>query len=81
MLSRKPEKGDRVAWRDAKGRLYNHAKVLRIEDNLCWIKPDDGSESAPFIWHFPRDQMMNQLAELIAEPAYNKASESAHVEG
>ena len=80
MLTEKPRKGQRIAWRNNQGQLYAHATVLRIEDNLCWIKPDDG-ESAPFIWWFPRDGMFNQLAEIIEEPAYNKELELIHAKG
>jgi hypothetical protein len=79
-LSRQPRKGERVAWRDRKGNLYSHATVLRIEGNLCWIKPDDGSDSAPFIWRFPRDGTLNNQAEIIGcevTPTAPKESEIA----
>lgn len=82
MLTEKPRKGQRVAWRkEPGGPLTYHATVLRIEGNLCWIKPDDGSDSAPFIWFFPRDNAFNCLAEIIDEPAYNKDREEAHAQG
>ena len=80
MLTEKPRKGQRVAWW-MNGTLRHHATVLRIEGNLCWIKPDDGSDSAPFIWWFPRDNAFNCLAEIIEEPAYNKEREEAHAQG
>jgi hypothetical protein len=64
VLTRKPIKGDRVAWR-LNGKMRDHATVLRTEGTLCWIKPDDGSDSAPFIWWFPRDNAFNCLAEII----------------
>ena len=58
MLTSKPRKGDRVAWRLNPGEpLRGHATVLRIEGNLCWVKPDDG-EPGPFIWFFPRENML-----------------------
>lgn len=77
VLTEKPRKGQRVAWRNSEGQLYAYATVLRIEDTLCWIKPDDGSEAVPFIWFFTRDNAFNQLAEIVEEPAYNK--EVVHV--
>lgn len=64
-LTRQPRKGERVAWRNG-AKLYSHATVLRIEGNLCWIKPDDGGESAPFLWRF-HDGSLNKLAEIVAE--------------
>lgn len=64
MLTEQPRKGQRVAWR-MDGTLQHHATVLRVEGNLCWIKPDDGGDSAPFIWWFPRDQAFNKLAEIL----------------
>ena len=73
MLTRQPRKGDRVAWRDGKGKLYSLCTVLRIEGNLCWIKPDDGSDSAPFIWRFPRDGTLNNQAEIIGCEATHTA--------
>ena len=66
MLTEQPRKGQRIAWRMG-GDLRHHATVLRIEGNLCWIKPDDGSDSAPFIWRFPRDgDALNKLAEVVS---------------
>lgn len=79
MLTEQPQKGQRVAWR-RNGKLTHHATVLRIEGNLCWIKPDDGSESAPFLWRFS-DGTLNQLAEVIEVPAYNKEAEETHAQG
>lgn len=61
-LHERPMVGELVAWRYADGTLYGHATVLRIEGNLCWIKPDDG-EAAPFIWRFK--DCLNTLAELV----------------
>lgn len=79
MLTEQPKKGQRVAWRNNPGeKLKHHATVLRVEGWLCWIQPDDGSDAAPFIWWFERDQCFNKLAEIITEPAFNKKREKAH---
>jgi hypothetical protein len=64
MLTEQPRKGQRVAWR-RDGKLYAHATVLRCEGNLCWIKPEDGGDAAPFIWRFERDGTLNMLAEIV----------------
>lgn len=63
-LTEQPRKGQRVAWR-MNGKLTHHATILRIEGNLCWIKPDDGSDSAPFIWR--HKEGLNTLAEIIED--------------
>lgn len=62
MLKRKPRKGDRIRWPDwPPGRF---AIVHRVEDTMCYIEyPSD--RIAPFIWFFPRENKMNQLAEII----------------
>lgn len=62
MLTKIPVKGERVAWR-MNGELKYHATVLRTENNLCWIKPDDGSDMVPFIWRFKEG--LNKLAEIV----------------
>jgi len=64
MLTRKPRKGDRVRWPDwPAGRV---ATVVRVEDSLCYIEcPSDRIN--PFIWFFPREQKMNELAEIVEE--------------
>jgi hypothetical protein len=82
MLTEKPRKGQRVAWRmEPDGPLTHHSTVLRIEGDLCWIQPDDGSDAAPFIWWFAREQIYNKLAEITEEPTFNKKPEAVHVEG
>lgn len=75
MLTRQPKRGDRVAWR-MDGKLKHHATALRIEGNLCWCEFADGTRD-PFIWRF-HDGTLNILAELVGEPAYNKAPEDIH---
>lgn len=55
MLTEQPRRGQRVTFPSG------HAgEVLRIEDNLCWVKWDDGT-SDPFIWRF-RDGLNNLAA-------------------
>lgn len=60
MLTTTPRKGDRVSWPNGR-----HAgTVLRVDGNLCWYQPDHG-EAAPFIWRFPREGVLNQLATVV----------------
>lgn len=67
MLTEKPRKGQKVAWRNSKGELYGHATVLSIDGDLCWVKPDGRDAADTFIWFFPSDGQFNQLAEIVQE--------------
>lgn len=64
MLTEKPRKGQRVAWRDEHG-LRCHATVMSTDGNLCWVKDDKSGLTNPFIWFFPRNNEFNQMAEII----------------
>jgi hypothetical protein len=80
MLTEKPRKGQRIAWRKESGKLYCHCVVVRVEGDLCWAKFDSGV-TEPFIWWFKREGIFNRLAEVIREPAFNKKTETAHAQG
>lgn len=43
----RPRVGDRIAYKG-----LPHGSVSSVEGALCWVKYDDGSQPAPFIWCF-----------------------------
>lgn len=62
MLTRKPRKGQRIAWR-IDGKLKYPGTVRRADESFCWVDHDNG-DSGSFIWKFKAS--LNQLAEVIA---------------
>ena len=61
MLTEKPRKDQRIAWR-MDGQLCWHGTVRSVEGRLCWMDFDDGTVN-PFIWQFKDG--LNKLAEVI----------------
>ena len=67
MLTRKPQKGDRVRWPEWRpGRTALVTATPEGADNLCWIREDGDAQAQPFIWRHPEG--LNTLAEIVSAP-------------
>lgn len=69
MLTRMPRKGDKIGGPHFKG-PYTVTETPKKGDTLCWIvdpsKPlKEGFNPCPFIWYFPSEDKLNQLAEIV----------------